>query len=303
MNMKKTIGVCATLLAAFLCVVPQSAKATGKIRSVDVYSDPSNHFPNVTTPLKSGAKVYVRFRLVNPCWAETQTAADGGNPDLTYPWELMFTGTLTGNETMDQLIKLAAAKPRLGLWISGTVREAECVGQLGTASDWPTDDNGNPFMPSDAKHYTDLVFMYEVKAGDLALPIQLANASGTGPATGEEPYYFKYEGQETQWRLECSTGGVQRVVADFAFGPSNLDDGPVFHGTNLSSWETYAMGRENRDMTLIMTGAYIQDLNFEDPPDPFDPNSDVWRTIAQGSTTAEPGAPSIAIVPEPHIGS
>ena len=33
MNMKKKIGICATLLAAVLCAVPQSAQAAGKIHS------------------------------------------------------------------------------------------------------------------------------------------------------------------------------------------------------------------------------------------------------------------------------
>ncbi|MBO7688687.1 MAG: hypothetical protein J6V72_20075, partial [Kiritimatiellae bacterium] len=291
MNMKKTIGVCATLLAAFLCVVPQSAKATGKIRSVDVY-DPNGRytFPNAGNAMTVGDTVHVRFRLVNPCWAESEA-----NPSLTYPWEFFFTGTVTGNETYDQLQQLAAAKPRLGLWISGCVREAEYVGQLGTASDWPLDDNGNPAIPSGAKHYTDLIFKYTVQKGDLALPIQLANASGTGPATGAEPYYFKYNGSVTQWRLECATAGVERVVADFAFGPPNLDDDPVFHGTDLSTWEMYVndSSKEIRDFTLLNAGAYVQALDFDNNYD--DQNADIWRTIAQGSTTAEPGAPAIAI--------
>ena len=81
MNMKKTFGICATLLAALLCAVPWSAQATGKIRSVDVYDPDGRYtFPNADNAMTVGDTVYVRFRLVNPCWAETQTAADGGNP-------------------------------------------------------------------------------------------------------------------------------------------------------------------------------------------------------------------------------
>jgi hypothetical protein len=257
----------------------------GKIRSVDVY-DPDGHytFPNAGNAMTVGDTVYVRFRLANPCWAETEATS------RTYPWEFWYTGGSLADLTPEQIAALATP-PRLGLWISGTVREAECVNfPLGTASDWLSD-----VMPSGAKHYTDLIFKYTVQAGDLALPIQFANASGTGPATGEEPYYFKYNGQEVQWRLECATGGVQRVVADFAFGPQNLDDDPVFHGTDLSTWEMYVNdpGKENRDFTLLNAGAYIQALDFDNNYD--DQNADIWRTIAQGSTTAEPGAPAIAI--------
>ncbi len=291
MNMKKTFGICATLLAALLCAVPWSAQATGKIRSVDVYDPDGRYtFPNADNAMTVGDTVYVRFRLVNPCWAETQTAADGGNPSLTYPWEFWYTGGSLADLTPEQIAALATP-PRLGLWISGTLREAECVNfPLGEASTWLSD-----VMPSGAKHYTDLIFKYTVQKGDLALPIQLANASGTGPATGDEPYYFKYKKLPTKWRLECSTGGVQRVVADFAFGPSNLDDDPDFHGTNLSTWEMYAQPQENRDMTLLKAGAYIRALDLDDYYDDKDADPWIWRTIAQGSTTAEPGSPAIAI--------
>ena len=135
MNMKKTIGVCATFLAALLCAVPQLARATGKIRAVDAY-DPGNvyNFPNISEPLKVGDKVRIRFRMVNLGWAETHS-----DPTLTNPWMFTYTGTLPGQPVLDELLKIAAEKPRLGLWISGAVREAECVSTLGVASDWLSD--------------------------------------------------------------------------------------------------------------------------------------------------------------------
>ena len=136
------------------------------------------------------------------------------------PWYFSWTGpSPTGNEQFDaQLLEQAKALPRLGLWVSGQVREAECVNfPMGSASDWLTD------LLEGQQHYTDLIFKYTVQPGDLALPLLLANASGTGPADGSNPegYYLKNNGQPTQWAISgVGTGGV--VQAEFAFGPSNI---------------------------------------------------------------------------------
>ena len=283
MNMKKTIGICATLLAALLCAVPQSAQATGKIRSVDAYDPDGLHsFPNAGSALTVGDKIRVRFRMVNVQWANT--VAD---PSYTNPWEFMYTGSLTGNVDIDELLRQLANKPRLGLWISGRVCEAECVNwPMGDASDWVTD------RLDGEQHYTDLIFEYTVQAGDLALPVQLANESGTGPAVGEEKYYLKCNGLDTLWKMVDQK--THSVTNDFAFGPQNLNDDPDFAGQDLTKWnrvssETY----ENRDLDLSGAGVYVQAIDFDTTY--FKESEGVWRSIAQGSTTADPGTPTIAI--------
>ena len=190
MNMKKTIGICATLLAALLCAVPQSAQAYGKIRSVEVVDANGNlGFPNKNTPLKFGDTIRITFRLVNLGWGDTMQ-----NPASTNPWSFAYTGqSLTGDPVFDeQLLAQALNKPRLGLWMggSGVVREARCVNE-GTLSDWLTD-----VIPDGKQYYTDLVFEYTIQGGDLALPLQFANEGGTGPATENGGgYYLKCDGQ------------------------------------------------------------------------------------------------------------
>ena len=291
MNMKKTIGICATFLAALLCAVPQSARATGKIRAVDAY-DPGNvyTFPNISEPLKVGDKVRIRFRMVNLRWADTHS-----DSTVTDPWMFTYTGKLTGDETLNQLLQLAASKPRLGLWISGAVREAECVSDLGVASDWLSE----PEYLDGEKHYTDLEFEYTVQAGDLALPIMLANAAGTGPANGEsaEGYYLKFENKESQWKIvDAST---MSVTNDFAFGPANLRDDTDFTGDPLTGWTITVDSsnppdkKENRDLDLTQAGVYVQAIDFDSTYD--DEGAGIWRTIAQGSTTANPGTPTIEV--------
>ena len=289
MNMKKTFGVCATLLTALLCAVPQSARAYGKIRAVDAY-DPSGAraFPNPGDALKVGDEVYIRFRLINLMWGATHN-----DPSFVNPWFFVFPeSALTGNETLDQLQQLAANKPRLGLWVNGEVREAECVNfPLGVASDWLSDVLGGQ------KHYTDLIFKYTVEPGDLALPIQLADASGKGPADGSDSgnppsYYLKCNGQDVLWMLQ-SSNTTGKVTAEFAFGPDNLpQDDHDFDEENVLSWNI-AKDYENRDLDLTKAGVYVQAIDFD--ASYSDEAAGIWRTIAQGSTTANPGVPTLEI--------
>ena len=286
MNMKKKIGICATLLAALLCALPQSAQAYGKIRSVDVYDPDGNRtFPNANAPLTVGDTIYVRFRLANLMWSET-TAATTAGTSFSNPWYFAYTGTLTGNETLDELTRIASQKPRLGLWISGRVREAECVNFPGVLSNWLAETLDGE------KHYTELTFKYTIQAGDFALPVQIANASGTGPATGEEPYYLKYEGQPIHWELQ-STNATGTVTSEFAFGPADLHEDTDFTG-DLSKWDTvYGMNVEIRDLDLLTTGVYVQAIDFDKTYS--DQTADIWRTIAKGSTTANPGVPTVSV--------
>ena len=289
MNMKKELGVCATLLAALLCAVPQSAQATGKVRAVDVYDPDGLHtFPNADNALTVGDKVRVRFRMANVGWDRTSDEEGYENP-----WEFMYTGSLTGNTQIDDLLRDLANKPRLGLWISGRVREAECINwPMGTASDWLKDEGMDG-----RRHYTDLIFEYTVQPGDIALPVQLANASGTGPVSADgtnpspEGYYLKCNGQETLWKMVDQN--THAVTNDLAFGPADLREDPDFAGELVSSWLTVGQSNENRDVDLTRAGVYVQAIDLDSTY--FNAGEGVWRSIAQGSTTADPGVPALAI--------
>ena len=297
MNMKRKIGICATLLAALLFAVPQSAQASGKIRRVDVYDPSGLHtFPNHDghdRPLTVGDTIYIRFRLANLEWRRTEN-----DPSYTNPWAFTYTGPLTGNVSIDELNRIAANKPCLGLWVSGSLREAECVNwPMGVASDWLTADAQDPNDRGslNGKHYTDLIFKYTVQAGDIALPLQLANESGNGPSTGAEGYYLKRGKQDTLWKIQATTNSADTaytVTADFKFGEANLALDPDFSGDGTSSWLD-AQDSENRDLDLYIAGAYIQAIDFDKTY--FNEGDGIWRSIAQGSTTADPGTPMVEI--------
>ena len=232
--------------------------------------------------LTVGDKIRVRFRMVNVQWANT--VAD---PSYTNPWEFMYTGSLTGNVDIDELLRQLANKPRLGLWISGRVCEAECVNwPMGEASGWLAD------RLDGEQHYTDLIFEYTVQAGDLALPVQLANERGTGPAVGEEKYYLKCNGLDTLWKMVDQR--THSVTNDFAFGPQNLYDDPDFAGEDLTKWRRVnTPDVENRDLDLSGAGVYVQAIDFDTTY--FKESEGLWRSIAQGATTSDPGTPTIAI--------
>lgn len=271
------------LLVTLLCGVPNSVWAAGKIRSVDVYDSNGSHtFPNPDKALSAGETIYIRFRMVNLQWGQTSS-----DPSYTNPWQFYYTGTLTGDPELDWQILSAVNVPRLGLWVGGRLCEAECVRpQRPELSDWLAN------MLDGERHYTDLIFSYTIQPGDLALPIQLANASGTGPAdVFGGPYYLKFYGGEVPVAIRDSK--TQSVTADFAFGPPSLDMDPDFRNDDTSTWMLRARQYENRDLDLSRAGVYAQAIDFDSKF--FSAKTGVWRTIAQGSTTAKPSMPTLMI--------
>ena len=283
MNRQPTIRVCAALLAALLCAAPGPARATGKIRSVDVYDPEDGHsFTNRPAPLAAGDTFRVRFRLVNVNWGQTVADASYANP-----WEFRYTGPLTGDAEADERTMAEAEKPRLGLWFGGQVREADCVNwPMGEASDWLAE------RLDGERHYTDLIFEYTVRPGDLAWPVQLANEAGTGPADQDDRLYLKCNGRETLWKMVDAR--THSVTNELAFGPESLYDDPDFAGEDLRKWsDVNSSEYENRDYDLNGAGVHVRGVDFDRAF--FDGAAGVWRSIAQDSTSAEPATPSIRI--------
>ena len=296
MKMNKTIGICATLLAALWCAVPQSAQAAGKIRKVEVVCVDSTGHGSKDSPLQAGDTIRIIFHLVNLGWE-----ASYADPTYVNPWSFAYTGpTLTGDPTFDeQILANAQNRPCLGLWMggSGMVREAKLV-KDGSAFEppyWLADKITNP--DGEEKHYTDIVFEYTIQGGDLGLPIQLARADGKGPAEAGDSYYLKCNGQSVPWELQDST---RTKTADFTFGPPNLEEDPDFSSEDLYSWRQFveARGYEAIDVDLMGAGVYAQAIDLgkeDDETDWFDKPAGIWRSIAQGSTTPDPSSPTIVI--------
>lgn len=295
MNMKKTFGVCATLLAALLCAVPQSAHAMGKIRSVDVYTLGEDGKPQDCSGrvLVRGETVYINFRLVNLGWG--QTSAD---PSYTNVWQFIYPNAPVGSG-----MEWYANRPRLGLWMGGVLRKAELENMPGTASSFHINE-----WAAGECHYTDITFKYTVQAGDIALPILLANRDGTGPATGDSPlYYLRCNSGEadtcTHWVLvDSKTWSNTNRLDEFTFGPADLASDPDFASDDLTSWDpVVARGLDKMDADLNRAGVRVQALDFDN--EYYNRDAGIWRAIKQGSCeVASTGFPSIEIpggAPEP----
>ena len=64
--------------------------------------------------------------------------------------------------------------------------------------------------------------------------------------------------------------------------------------TDTTSWlGVQDVEMENRDLDLYNAGAYIQAIDFDKTY--FNDGAGIWRSVAQGSTTADPGTPMVEI--------
>ena len=275
MNMKKKIGVFATLFAAVLCALPQSAQAQGKIRSIEIRSSSDNgktyKFPNYDDPLRVGDKISIIFHLANYGWTVTETTNPGDA--IAYQWYFKYPG---GDSS-------TARKPQVGLWIGGRVREAEYA--TSSLSDWTAEGALN------GRHYTDLEFTYTVRAGDIALPIQLANVAGDGPADSSG-YYFKWN----DWQLTNMKGDV---CTEFAFGPEKLtadtDFLPIDGANYAANWRSEfdifgtedGQPRATLDIDLSEAGVYVRTIDFDDEYSDTSTDPQIWRKIHQDSNISD----------------
>ena len=75
------------------------------------------------------------------------------------------------------------------------------------------------------------------------------------------------------------------------FGPASLAEDTDFSADDVSSWDGVQI-KENRDMDLSKAGVYVQAVDFD--PTYYDAGAGIWRKVAQGSTTADPGVPALA---------
>ena len=296
MKMNKTIGFCATLLAALWCAVPQPVQAVGKIRKVEVVNADGNERGGKDDPLKVGDTIRITFRLVNLGWGTSYT-----NTTYVNPWSFAYTGPSLADDPVmnEQIVANWQKMPCLGLWMggSGLVREAKLVkdGSVFDPPYWLADKIPN--SDGEEKHYTDVVFEYTIQGGDLGLPIQLARADGKGPVGAGDSYYLKCDGQTVPWTLKDST---RTRTADFTFGPALLNEDPDFSGSpgapeDLTSWYDYVQGRgyEAIDVDLTKAGVYAQAIDFDSTF--FNSTAGIWRSIAQGATTPDPSGLTIEI--------
>ena len=290
MNAQKTLGFFATVLTAIGCLMPTAANAAnGDIRSIEVIKNGRDYR---TDPMQVGEKITIRVLLMNRSWWIPYDT-DGASSN---PWHLEYTGLGDANVAWE------SAKPKLGLWVSGGLRFAEMTANSPQAY---TNVLGITRDGTSGCYFTTLDFVYTAQAGDFAMPIQLANSTGTGPVTGGDGskeardgnYYIlnMYDGSATpQWRLyETNTN----AKCEFFFGPQNYDEKHPSSGSvgAMGAWYEDARSRlgEKWDLDLslqdICVNAADLDSNFEDEA------NGIWRGIQKGQVSASPSLPLFEI--------
>ena len=246
-------------LVALAGLFPQTAAASGSIRSITAYSDEETGFHTYGPGdlLRIGDTLAFKVRLLN---YNTNLTAYGG---MNNPWSFRLR---PGADSTFALLN----PPKMGLWISGHKRLAT-LKSIGLAD----------------RYYTDIVFEYKVQSGDLALPVKFCNASGTGELANstEQEYLLENVGPLSYWELKDEATGA---TCEFRFGAQYL----VPTSTNPyecppSGWSS---GYETRDYDLSLAEIYVQTVDFDSAEDP-------WRTVYENKTTTVEGALPTLFIP------
>ena len=267
MKKSKKLGIVAAVLTALACALPNVARGAGDIWSIEPYQDMETVDRDFSTtkeqPLSVGDVFKIRVRLLNRNWAMTV-----GDASYSRPWTFKYVGT-PGGETLAQM-----KMPKLGVWVSGKLKFAELDG-----TPTPAASETSP----DRYFFTDLIFKYTVQAGDLALPIKLANPMGNGP-------------------IEANAMISGEYYLMWGRGPAYLEDWQLVNADGETCSLTFTDQQANPPLTPPMPNMtwdfsnpsiYIQAIDFDS--NYADAENGVWREISSGLTSATPLDPAIAI--------
>ncbi len=252
--MKKTIVALLALASMYVC---GSARASDifDIVPCDAYGNVISYpVSTVDNPLLPGQKAYFMFRMFRPDGTQNQW------------WDFVYTGIGSTN---------TARQVGIGIFVSGQLRMATVCGRRCSYNDM-----------------TDIVFEYEVKAGDFALPIVLAAKDGDGnpvPANNidisSSGFYLDPTSYGTaNWVLRFQAEGGPKD-ADWAFtSASELKPGQKGDGWNSLT--------RIMDSTLESFRYCVKTIDFASDW----VTTDAWRTVHEGSSNSD-RVPSIVVSP------
>ena len=244
-----------------------TAASAGDIISIDALHGPvyaalngGKSYPNPDNPLSIGETLSIRVRLIN---------ADRGESQDAHPW------VLTGTSSM---------MPELGLSIGGVVRWAQLVSCEPAAT-----------TTKNSQHYfTDLIFQYTVRPGDLAQPVGLLNESLVEAEDGTSYAINMPSGLSLLGEDENLTEGYREVVWSYCSN-GEVNDMKAYYPPKAGVDES---GVPTSDKLLHGKSVYVKtidfDSNYVDSGDETDPW--IWRTIHKDSTkTTRWGNPSVVV--------
>ena len=246
---KKALGFVALAMTLLANTATMAYNGVGDIVSIDPCNEYGIKQPVDTTPKSAGETAYFRIRLLN---VNCRMSYDTRNAARrTNPWLPDYNGMTVGSGVMEQM--WLANPPKIGVYVSGVLRGAT----VGYPYAVTMDDDG-----SWAGWYTDLICSYTVKPGDLALPMTLANASGSEVGGGSgATYFFNTIPASSVWRLRAEERAgsdtdanwntvVSTNYCQFAFNSGSVDLPAIY----APEWTT--------DYNLKQAGLYLQSVDF-----------------------------------------
>ena len=268
---KKTLKV-----MAMACIMGAAAFVHGgDIISIDVLDDypysmsnGGKKYPNSDMPHSIGETVSIRIRLVNN---------DLGLRAQAYPWEFMSLSSSGSSWLM---------APMLGLSVGGVPRYATMVSCLPTR----VTTKGSEIC------FTDLVFEYIVRPGDLAQPLKLLNRDMREAVEGDE-YLVVMPSANSHFYNVVDASDASDVQRDavFSFCDEMTRTQVIGHYPPADA-AADERGTPTEDYTLAGAGVYIKTIDFDSDYVDIAADPYVWRTIAQGSSKSKKnGNPSIVV--------
>ena len=240
-----------------------------EIKPCDENGKPKDYQASITKPLTSGEVIYFNVRLIGRDYV--QGSSNYGR------WSLEYKGDFT----TDEYVASIASPLKLGIYVSGKV-------QYATLHDWKVGGQDG------TSRFTDLIFKYVTKPGDMALPIVLETKSG--PANDKyvedasyclynlDKWTFKnYYGDQFNawfWDLEAIDGASQAEKIQWA-------------GVNSPDSEERVL-----DYSLAKCNFYVQTVDFDDVWQVAKGEAGaLWRSVHANSTiTADGLTPRIKAV-------
>lgn len=263
MTMKRMCGIFATVVAALVGGWSQQTHAAGDIHSIfpvetdahQVYTDATGmHYDSGADGfITTGQEMRFCVRLLN----KNARTAD------VVPWSILHVGA--GSEGLDALNNPLS----MGIVVGGRLRRAYYVGSQQSADGY----------------YTDLVFAYTAKSGDLALPVKLANEKGV-EVSGDVFEGNYYVGNASTWRVvSISKDGFTTNDVQMAFDAAS-GAGSFYDPATVAQ----------RDYDLSLSAINIKTVDFDaNPTQSGYADQNIWRKVRASSTEVEPYAPTLVI--------
>ena len=262
MKIKKLASVATLALAALVSPLAASAAPEGNIWEIHRVDEDGNYVEASETPLVAGSTARFVVRLM-----PTTPATGYDNRFVPVYMGLLNIGSLSG-ETLKDI--LSALNPfQIGIYVSG-VRTTARMEKFILREDL----SGN-------KTFTDLIFAYEVKAGDFAKPILFADADGQVMSKNKENTsgYWIDPASASTWKIQNykADGTTPDQQANFQFYTGTLR--PKAHeGERITAY----------DLSLLKFNIQTVDFAGRDDGEQWDVKDEdgnpvYWREVAAGS--------------------